>query len=71
MLAGLFSTRDQKLTTIDSRNDGMRSFFTLTPPSDANQNKKAKLTKDFSFGSSAIFNLLIRPAAFRPLLTEG
>jgi hypothetical protein len=34
------------------------------------QNKKAELTAGSSFGSSAIFDL-IRPAAFRALLTEG
>jgi len=33
--------------------------------------KKAELPKELSFGSSAIFYLLIRPAAFRTLLTKG
>jgi hypothetical protein len=32
--------------------------------------QKAELTKGLSFGSSAIFDL-IRPAAFRALLTKG
>jgi hypothetical protein len=33
-------------------------------------NKKAELTSSSSFGSPAIFHLM-RPAAFRPLLTKG
>jgi hypothetical protein len=32
------------------------------------KNKKAELAKRFIFGSTAVF---LRPAAFRPLLTDG